>query len=305
MRNNRFIGGISATFGAYGLWGMLPVYWKQLKNIPADEIIAHRIIWSLAFMLLIMIARGTLSNAKKVFQGWRACVGIILSSILITANWTIYIWAVNSGHILDTSMGYYINPIMSVLLGALILGERLGWEGLTALTLAILGVGLMLFKSGDIPWIALLLAITFAFYGLLKKKLPIGAEEGLFLETLVASPFAIAYLFYLNAFTSRGATVNADGNTIILLLLVGIVTAAPLLLFGIGVRLTDLAIVGFIQYVSPTITLILGLCVYHEQLSEEKLAAFGLIWLGLVIFTATRAVRHIRPRLESEIEEPI
>lgn len=297
--------GILVIIIAYVLWGLLPIYWKKLDMIPAGEIVAHRIVWSCIFMLALVAFRKRLKGALKSIRKSRAFFGVLLCAVLITINWFVYIWAVNAGHMVDSSMGYYISPIVSVLFGAIILKERIGWEGIVALVFAITGVGILVIGAGFIPWIAFALAFTFALYGLLKKTLPVDAETGLLLETLVVAPFAIVYLYHLNFISSRGVSIDAGPETIVLLVFIGVVTAAPLLLFGIGARLVDLSVVGFMQYIAPTMMLILGVFIYNEEMKTDKIAAFVLIWAGLLVFTIARIVRGAVRQKPTPIEEPI
>lgn len=305
MKKQNSIGGVLTILAAFSLWGALPVYWKLIKQVGALEIITHRIIWSCLFMLIVMRLRGTLWNFRNVKWNSRTTAGILLSAMLVTANWTVYVWAVNSNHILDASLGYFINPIFAVILGAIFLHERIGWEALTALTFAIAGVAIQLFDLGQFPWAAIFLASSFAFYSLLKKTLPVGAEMGLLLETAAATPFALIYLLYLNAFEHTGATFTSDAATWLLLAGAGIITAVPLLLFGIGARKVDMTIVGFTQYISPTLTMLIGLFIYNEAMPEKKLYSFILIWIGLAIFTIARICKRTRPLAPLESEGPI
>lgn len=282
--------------GAYVLWGSLPVYWKLLKAVPAEEIIAHRIVWSCLFVNLLAIIRG--QKLTEPLKQPRMVILLILSGIFITLNWFIYIWAVNNGHIVDASLGYYINPLVSVLMGILFLGELIDAGLAAAFGLAITGVVTLAVWLGVLPWISLLLAGSFAVYGLLKKIISLPGIVSLGLETLAMLPIGIGYLAY--RFFTGQLYFGSDGLTTILLILCGIVTAVPLVLFAEGAQRIPLSLAGFIQYVSPSLSLILGLLLYGERFTPGHMIAFSCIWIAIGIYSFTPRKKRCEPIVESE-----
>ncbi len=272
---------------SYVIWGVLPLYWKALQSVPSDQIIAHRIIWSVVFLAILLIATGGLGSLRATLSNRKDMVIIVFCAVLIAINWYTYIWAVNSNHIVEASMGYYINPLVSVLLGVLVLKEKLDVYKYIAIFLAAAGIIIMTIEYGKVPWIALALAVSFGLYGLLKKLVSANAITGLTLETVILMPIAGAYVLWMQ-FSGNGALGKLPLPLVLLLLCAGIVTATPLLLFGSGAKKLELSTVGFLQYVSPTISLVLGIFVYKENFSTIEIISFGLIWVGLIIFSVSR-----------------
>ncbi|WP_171016929.1 EamA family transporter RarD [Pseudalkalibacillus caeni] len=283
--------GIAAAAGAYFLWGILPLYWKLVDNIPAGEILAHRILWSFVFMILVLVFTKKLKKFKQDFRellrNRKKLVGITLASIFISINWFTYIWAVNNHHVIETSLGYYINPLVSVLLGILVLKERLSFWQLVSFMLALVGVLNMTFHFGSVPWVALSLAMSFGIYGLLKKLASLGALTGLTIETLILTPVALIYLSSLNT-GGYNAFHLTETSTALLLFGAGIVTAIPLLLFASGANRITLSMIGFLQYIAPTLQLILGVFLYHESFTTTHLVSFIFIWIALIVFSLAR-----------------
>ncbi|WP_047983859.1 EamA family transporter RarD [Ornithinibacillus californiensis] len=279
------VGVVYAVF-AYVIWGFLPIYWKIIDAVPASEILAHRIIWSFVFMVFIVLFvrkwPGFIDQCKIILKDKKKLFSITMASIVISLNWLIYIWAVNSDHVLQASLGYYINPLVSILLAIIVLKEKLTKSQTVSVILAGIGVLYLTFSYGVFPWVSIVLAITFALYGLFKKIVDIPAMYGLTIETMIITPIALIYLLFLpeNTFSSQGA-LSIDG---LLLMGAGIVTAVPLLLFASGAKRIPLALVGFLQYIAPTLMLLLGVFVYGETFSFEHLISFGFIWLALVIY---------------------
>lgn len=280
--------GIFFGLGAYFLWGILPVYWKMLESVPALEILANRFIWSAVFVIGIIIFSGKfktfLSETKYIFSSCKTAVVMLAAAITISFNWGVFIWAVEDGRIIESSMGYYINPLVSVLFGMLFLKEHLDKLQLAAVFCAATGIAIMIIKNGSLPWVSVSLAITFALYGLLKKIINISALTSILLETLLITPVALSYLYFLSG-TDSCAFQNAELPVIALLVGAGAVTATPLLLFTNCAKLLPLKIVGFMQYLSPTISLLIGIFVYDESFSYVHMLSFGCIWIGLVFFT--------------------
>jgi chloramphenicol-sensitive protein RarD len=288
---NERVKGIGFAAGSYLLWGILPVYWKLLQNVPSLEILAHRVFWSFIFLLALLIItwklQPFLNEAREVTRQPQKVLSIFIAAIMLNLNWFLYIWAVNHNHLIQTSLGYYINPLVSVLLGIFFLQERLSLWQLLAFFLAVVGVSSLTIQYGAFPWLSVWLALTFGVYGLFKKVINLGAITGLTLETLITCVFALAYLVYVGN-TGNAAFTFSLSPTTLLLLGAGVVTATPLLLFGAGARRLPLFIVGFLQYISPTMGLLLGVFVYHEPFTKGHLMSFAVIWAGLILFSLSR-----------------
>lgn len=275
--------GFFCGVAAYILWGLLPIYWKLLKAVPAYEILSHRILWSFIFVAIILLSRSRMDTVSSIFKQKKKLAVIGLCSIFISINWFIYIWAVNSGHVLDTSMGYYITPLINVLFGMLVFHEKLALLQKIAMAIALAGVCIMIGFYGHIPWISFSLALSFSLYGIFKKKVNVDSLAGLGIETLLVAPIAIAYILGIGLH-GKGSYGSSAVPTA-LLTLAGVVTATPLLLFAEGVRNVKLTIVGFMQYISPTIGLILGLLVFNEHFTSYDFIGFGFTWVALVLYS--------------------
>ena len=290
--------GITFIIGAYILWGVLPIYWKFLDEVPAPEILAHRIIWSFVFIsiVVLILKRKQLKNFFQVQMSQKKTwFALILTSLLISANWLTYIFAVNTDHIVDASLGYYINPLVSVLLGVFVLRERFNKLQTFAFILAGIGVLYMTFSIGKFPWIALILALSFGFYGLAKKLIKVDSTLGLFLETLFAVPLALIYLTFLGVQGEHSFTAGPI-HIDLFLIGAGIATALPLLWFGIGAQKIPLYMLGFLQYIAPTISLIIGVTLYDEPFTKDHVVTFLCIWIAIAIFTYTNIRESIRKR---------
>lgn len=283
--------GIFFGLAAYVLWGILPVYWKALELVSPFEILSSRFMWSCVFVFLLIIFQKKWplfsKEVKQVFSNVKTGTAMVAAGITISFNWGTFIWAVNNGHIVETSMGYYINPLVSILFAVVFLRERLDKMQLAAITCAFIGVASMVYSFGKIPWVSLTLAFTFALYGLLKKILPVSALTSIMLETLLITPLALVYEYSL---WQQGVSFYASGNLQVIMMLTGagIVTAIPLLLFTAGARLLPLKIIGFLQYISPTLTLLIGVFVYNEAFTASHLMAFGWIWSALLLFIVSQ-----------------
>lgn len=269
----------------YSAWGLFPIYFKALNSIPSIEILLHRMVWALVFLLLVLSVRKQWAWLADVFRQPKLLAGFTASAVLLSANWFLYIWAINNDRIVDASLGYFMTPLVNVFLGFVLLKERLRTFQWLAIACAGLGVLWLSLQTGHPPWIALVLASTFGMYGLLRKTAALGALEGLSLETMILFPFAFAYLGYL-AMHEQSVFLQATTNTQILLLAAGPITAIPLLMFAAAARRIPLATLGLMQYISPTIQLLIGVWLYHEQFSHERLLGFLGIWLGLFIYSA-------------------
>ncbi|RWR07756.1 EamA family transporter RarD [Siminovitchia fortis] len=278
--------GIMNGAAAYLLWGFLPIYWKALDHVSPGEVLAHRIFWSFWFMLALIIIGKKTSSFKESFRQMgkspRARFALIAVSILISINWLIFIWSVHAGKIVETSLGYYINPLISIVLGVFVLKEKLVRTHIVAFFLALAGVLFLTVSYGQFPWISFALALTFGLYGLIKKVLPFDSSIGLTLETMVVTPIALIYIILM---TIKGTHVSFSGDlkTDIFMIASGAATALPLLLFAKGVRKVPLYLMGFLQYIAPTIMLFLGVFLYHEPFGTARLIAFAFIWAALLI----------------------
>lgn len=284
--------GIWYTIAAFLAWGLLPIYWKALKVVPAREILPHRIIWSFIFLALFNGLKKRWPLIRQTYSIGANRFSSLISALIIGTNWFIFIWAVNADHLVEISMGYYINPLLSVLLGIIVLRERLTFWQLMAFVLAFLGVATMTIQYGRVPWIALSLAVTFGFYGLLRKTSRVGALTGLTAETAILSPLSIAFFAYL---LTEGSTVlgKASVSVHLMLLGAGVVTAVPLVWFARGARRIPLSSVGFIQYLAPTGHLLLGVFLYKEPFTRVHMVSFALIWIALLIFSFSQ-FRHMK-----------
>jgi len=280
--------GVLYALAAYVLWGAFPVYFKAVRAVPSLEVLAHRMLWSLVFVLALLALLRRWTWLPPLLRAPRRLATFALSALLVSVNWLIYIWAVNAGHVIDASLGYFINPLVSVLIGALFLHERLRPTQWAAVALAALGVAWLTWQAGQPPWIGLALAFSFAAYGLMRKTASLGAVEGLAVETALLAPLAFIYLGWLAA-QGRNAFVNAgtDGplTLVLLLALAGPVTAVPLLLFAAGARRIQFATLGVLQYVAPTLQLLLGVFLYGEPFDADTQIGYAAIWIALAVFS--------------------
>ena len=283
--------GILDIIGAYTLWGFLPIYWKSVQIVSAFEVLCHRAVWSLVLLSLLLTWKKRWHWLRKVSQNPVTIITFLSTSSLLGFNWFVYVWAVNAGHIVDASLGYFINPLISVLLGVLFLKERLRPYQRLAMGIALSGVIFLTVGYGSFPWIALGLAVTFGFYGLLRKTASLGASEGLATETILLSLPALSYLVYLEL-AGTASFGHAGTMTSVLLAFTGFATATPLLLFAYGARRINLATVGILQYIAPTLQFLLGTLVYGEAFTSTRLIGFGTIWLALVVYSLERVIER-------------
>ncbi|MGZ9896934.1 EamA family transporter RarD [Shewanella gaetbuli] len=268
---------------AYVIWGIAPLYFKLLTQVSPFEILMHRVIWSFIFMLVLMRFIGGFGRLRQVLKRPKQIGVLIVTSLLIAANWLIFIWAINNDHMLDASLGYFINPIFNVLLGMVFLGEKLRKLQWIAVTLAFVGVLIQLISFGSIPLVSLALAASFGFYGLMRKKVNIDAKTGLLVETALLFPIAIIYLLMTLESSTSSMLVNSTSLNLTLIA-AGIITTVPLLCFaGAAVRI-PLSVLGFFQYIGPSIMFILAVSLFNEPFDIEKGITFGFIWLALVVF---------------------
>lgn len=285
--------GVLLAVCAYAIWGVAPLYFKLLHHVPATEILMHRVIWSFFFMIILMQFMGGFGRLRLVLKHPKQLAVLFATSVLIAANWLIFIWAVNNDHMLDASLGYFINPLFNVLLGMLFLGERLRKLQWLAVSLASAGVLVQLISFGSIPLLSLALAASFGFYGLLRKKVNIDAKTGLLVETAILLPIALGYLLITLDSSSVSMLTNSI-NLNLLLIAAGIVTTIPLLCFaGAAVRI-PFSILGFFQYIGPSIMFILAVKLFNEPFDIEKGITFGFIWGALIIFVGDMLLQRQR-----------
>lgn len=277
--------GIILGFTAYTFWGIIPLYWKLLSAVDPFAILCYRIIWSFLFMLIYILVTGRwvafLIEVKSVFKNKRNLTAITCASILISINWFTFIYTVSQGHVLEASLGYYMNPLVNVLLATLFLKERLSRSGMIACVLALTGVILLSIQTGAIPVASLIMAFSFSFYGLIKKGISVSSYTGLTIETVMILPVALIYLF---GFLKQGF-MTYGFSTNMLLMGAGVVTAIPLLLFSEAAKRIPYIILGFIQYIAPTLMLVSAVFLFHEPYSMAQFIAFCFIWLAIIVFT--------------------
>ena len=294
-KTNPLASGILYTAGAFLLWGVVPPYWKLIDHVPALQIPAHRILWTCVLLAALITLRRGWGQVGDALANRKTALLLVLTAVLVSINWTVFIWAVVKGHLVESSMGYFINPLISVALGVLLLRERLTlWQGVSV-AFALGGVAFMAIQLGALPWISLALAFSFGFYGLFRKIVAVDSVTGTFLETLYLLPLTLLFLGR-EAALGRGAFGGPGPLTNVLLILAGPVTALPLVWFANGARRIPLSMVGFLQYLTPTIHLALGVLVDRESFTRTDLVSFGLIWAGILIYTVSTTVQRIRPR---------
>jgi chloramphenicol-sensitive protein RarD len=291
--------GIAHGVGAYVLWGTVPAYWPLLLPAGAVELLAHRIAWSLAVMAVITLALGQFGALRRLsLKGW---LMVTCASALIAVNWGVYIYAVNTGHVVEASLGYFINPLVSVLLGVVVLRERLRLPQYAALAIAVLAVVVLAVDYGNLPLISLTLACSFGLYGLIKKTVPLDSTTSLTGEGIVLAPLAIGYLVWLGA-TGAGTFTNHGIGHTLLLMSAGAVTAVPLMLFGSSARLVPLVTLGMLQYLTPVLQFAWGVFVKHEAMTPVRWIGFGLVWVALLVFTLDAARRGHQARRQAAAE---
>lgn len=284
VEKKNYVEGLVMGALAFTLWGLLPLYWKLVKAISPYQIFAHRVVWSLLFVLIILSARQKLPEYKRIVMEPKNWIGILGPAFFISINWLLYIWAVNNDYVIESSLGYFINPLVLTLFGAIFYRERLNKLQLIGIGLATTGVILKSFSYGRVPYIALVLAISFAIYGLLKKKSNLDSLNGLGFETLVIGIPSLIYLTFTELH-GNGLAGNLPTHYWFLIALSGVATATPLLLYAEGTKRLPLSVIGFLQYISPSIMLVLGVFVFKEPFLKSDLGPFVLIWVGLLFFS--------------------
>ncbi|WP_319804668.1 EamA family transporter RarD [Nocardioides malaquae] len=288
--------GVVAGVAAYVIWGLFPLYWPLLEPASATEILAHRIFWSAVCMVVVVVALRRWRRLQPLVRDRRRLALLTVAAVVITVNWGVYIWAANNGHVVDASLGYFINPLFSVALGVFVLGERLRPLQWIAVAIAVVAVVVLTVGVGRPPWIALLLAASFGTYGLAKKKAAAGAFESLTVETLLLTPFALAYVVWLTSVGTATFGTQGPGHAA-LLVLAGAVTAVPLVLFGAAATRMTLASLGLLQYLAPILQFALGVWWLGEAMPTVRWVGFALVWVALVVFTTEALMHHRRRQL--------
>ena len=283
--------GLAFAMTAYLLWGVLPLYMKLLSHVPAIEVVAHRVIWSVPIAAAVLLILRRTSALMEALRSPRVLAMACVTAALVTVNWGIYVWSIAADRALDAALGYYINPLFSVCLGALLLGERLTRAQLVAVGLAGSAVIVLWVDAGSLPWPAVGLTVSWGFYAFFKKSLPIGPNQGFLLEVLILMPFALGYLIYLG--TTGQGSFGAEMNTTVLLIGTGFVTAGPLMIYANGAKLLKLSTIGVLQYVAPTMIFLVAVFLFDEPFGQARMIAFPLIWAALVIYTVS-LIRQLR-----------
>ncbi|MET2827630.1 EamA family transporter RarD [Mesorhizobium shangrilense] len=292
--------GFLLALGAYLLWGLLPFYMKAVAHLPLAEVIAHRIVWSVPIAAAVLIWAGRTADFKAALRSPRTISMAALTAALISINWGIYVWAISVDRTVETALGYYINPLVSVVVGALVLGERLGRLQIAAVVLAAIAVAVLTVEAGKLPWVSLALAFSFAAYGFFRKTLPIGPSQGFLLEVMLLSIPALTYIIFLIA-TGQDHFVSSTSTDTALLIGCGPVTSVPLLLFAFGAKLLRLSTIGIMQYIAPTMVFVIAVLIFDEPFGGIDAVAFGLIWVALAIYSWSmfrgREIRPARPEI--------
>lgn len=278
--------GFAFALTAYVLWGFLPFFMKAVAHIPASEVVAHRIVWSVPLAGLVLIWLGRTSEIKVALRSPRMLAMATLTATLITINWGIYVWAIGAGRAIETALGYYINPLFSIFLGAVLLKEKLNRAQIVAIVLAAIAVAILAFDAGGLPWVSLSLCISWGFYAFCRKALPIGPNQGFFLEVLILSVPAIGYIIWLES-TGQGHFGDTGMADVLWLLSCGLVTAIPLMIYANGAKLLRLSTIGIMQYIAPTMIFVIAVFAFGEPFGTTKLIAFVFIWAALFIYSGS------------------
>ena len=294
--------GILAGIGAYILWGLFPIYWRLLEEVPAIEILANRMVWSFVFVAILLTVQKDWHWLKEVSRNRKTMLTYTLAAILLSVNWFTYIWAVNAGYVVEASLGYFINPLVNFLLGVIFLGEKLRGGQVAAVVLAGLGVVYLTVSYGSLPWISLVLAFTFGMYGLIKKTARLESMHGFSLETMVLFLPALFFLLYRES-SGVGTFVQLGAVVTLLLVLSGPVTSIPLLLFGYSARRIPLSMLGFIQYIAPTLQFLLGVFVFAEPFPPARMVGFSIIWMALLVYTLEGVFFNRKAKSDSSLVE--
>lgn len=294
--------GFAFALAAYLLWGFLPFYMKAVAHIPAVEVVAHRVVWSVPIAGLVLILLGRTKDISIALRTPRTLMMAVVTAALITVNWSIYVWSIGAGRALETALGYYINPLFSIFLGAVLLKESLDGRQKIAIALAVVAVALLAWESGGVPWVSVGLALSWGFYAFFKKSLPVGPNQGFFLEVMMLTPPAIAFIIY-----TESSGIGHFGDTgiadVLLLLGCGVVTAVPLMIYANGAKLLRLSTIGITQYIAPTMIFVIAVFIFKEPFGPTKLVAFMLIWTALAVYSSS-LLRSRKARRAAVLLEP-
>lgn len=282
--------GLALALATFIMWGIFPIYFKSIEHVGALQVLSHRIIWSFFLLFLFLYFFKKLKNVKRLLKIKKVTLNLLLTGLLISSNWGIYIYAVNLNHILEASLGYFINPLFSILLGAIFLKEKLNLAAKISIFIVFIAIFVQIYALGRLPFVSLILPFSFALYGLIRKKLSVPSFEGLFIETMLILPFALIFLTYLGVNGLSEFKPNLNG---VLLFFSGLVTILPLLTFTASTRFLPLSTIGFMQYISPSLSMMVAVFIYGEDLSLYKIISFGLIWTSLLI-VAINGIKHER-----------
>lgn len=298
--------GVFFALAAYTFWGLAPIYFKLIKQVPPFEILAHRIVWAFALVLILIIAMRRMDRILPIVRSPKLMLRLTLATLLLGGNWFIFIWAINTNHLLDASLGYYINPLLNVAIGMAFFGEKMRKLQLVAIALAIIGVGIQIVTFGSIPWVALALAGSFATYGAIRKRLPVDSISGLWLETALLTPFMLVYLLVFASSSVSDLTVNSLQMNL-LLVAAGLVTTVPLLCFTAAAQRLRYATLGFFQYIAPSLMFLLAVLAYGEPLAASKLLTFVIIWSALALYTLDSVLQRQRNKRikRAAVQEPL
>ncbi len=296
--NGDSLQGFLFALTAYVLWGFLPFFMKAVAHIPASEVVAHRILWSVPLAGLVLVVLGRTADIRVALRSPRMLAMAALTAVLITINWGIYVWAIGAGRAIETALGYYINPLFSIFLGAVLLREKLTRAQIVAIVLAAAAVLVLALEAGGLPWVSLALCVSWGFYAFFRKTLPVGPNQGFFLEVLLLSVPSIGYIIYLET-TGRGHFGDTGTADVLWLLACGVVTAVPLMIYANGAKLLKLSTIGIMQYIAPTMIFIIAVFFFHEPFGHAQMLAFGLIWLALFIYSGSMLTSARAQRMES------
>lgn len=291
LRMNQTRQGYWSAVGCYAIWGVMPIYMRLLQSVPPTQIVAHRIIWSCVILLVLLGFKKSFKPLITAALNPKLLAVYAFSALCVSLNWMLYVWGVNNGFVVETSLGYFINPLVSVLLGVIVLGERLYRLQTLAVIVAGLGMAYVGFSYGSIPWVAIAIAITFGLYGLIRKMGPLGASHGLTLETLILLPVAFGYLFLMTS-DHGGSFLHHGWSMELLLVGAGFITTIPLLLFNSAAQKISLVFMGIFQYIAPSMQFLLGVFFFHEPVNQNNLIGFILVWCGLLIFAFDSLQRY-------------
>jgi chloramphenicol-sensitive protein RarD len=285
--------GVLFAAGGYAMWGVTPLFWKLLEDVPAFEVLLHRIVWSVPFLAVWLLVRGRFFSAFIAVANLKTLAMMMTSALLVSVNWGVFIWAVENNRIMDASFGYYINPLANVLIGYFLLSERLSRGQVIAIVLAVVAIAVQIWNLGSLPWLSLTLAVSFSFYGFFKKKTAkAGAAQGLFIEVLLVTPFALGALYYLQLQGQNSFSFETP-NTAVLLIFAGLITVVPLALFAAGARRIQLITIGLLQYIGPSLNFLIAIFIFNEVAQPLQLFSFALIWVGLAIFSYDTYARDV------------